>query len=136
MGLRQYWRKRNFKQTPEPRGKEVAPTGRLQFVIQKHAASRLHYDFRLEMGGTLKSWAVPKGPSLRPGERRLAVEVEDHPIAYAKFAVDIPDSGTWEPVGDPLAGLKAGKLDFVMHGDKLRGGWKLVRTAKPASKPQ
>jgi bifunctional non-homologous end joining protein LigD len=150
MSLREYVRKRRFAQTPEPGADRGAPRrGKAPiFVVQLHHASVRHYDFRLEMGGTLKSWAVPKGPSLRIGERRLAVEVEDHPVSYATFAGDIPegnygaghvdifDSGTWEPVGDPLEGLKAGKLDFVLHGGKLRGGWKLVRTARPASKPQ
>ena len=137
--LSQYWKKRDFGVTSEPRG-EVARTGKaLSFVIQKHAASRLHYDFRLELGGTLKSWAVPKGPSLDPKVRRMAVHVEDHPLSYASFEGVIPkgqygagtvivwDRGTWEPVGDPQAGYKAGKLKFDMHGEKLRGRWNLVR---------
>ena len=137
--LSQYWKKRDFGVTSEPRG-EVARTGKaLSFVIQKHAASRLHYDFRLELGGTLKSWAVPKGPSLDPKVRRMAVHVEDHPLSYASFEGVIPkgqygagtvivwDRGTWEPVGDPQAGYKAGKLKFDMHGEKRRGRWNLVR---------
>lgn len=150
MSLRDYARKRRFGQTPEPsddvrsgrRGKRPI------FVVQLHHASVRHYDFRLEMDGALKSWAVPKGPSLRVGEKRLAVEVEDHPLDYATFEGDIPqghygaghvdvfDHGVWNANGDPLESLAAGKIDFVLHGEKLQGGWKLVRTAKPASKPQ
>ena len=111
----------------------------MTFVIQKHAASRLHYDFRLELDGTLKSWAVPKGPSLDPGDKRMAVHVEDHPIDYGRFEGTIPkgqygagevivwDNGTWEPVGDPRAGYRAGKLKFRLDGKKLHGGWTLVR---------
>ncbi|GAB2623237.1 DNA ligase D [Novilysobacter erysipheiresistens] len=151
MSLRDYARKRRFDATPEPaadargrRGREHRPI----FVVQLHHASVRHYDFRLEMDGALKSWAVPKGPSLRVGEKRLAVEVEDHPLGYASFEGDIPaghygaghvdvfDHGVWSCDGDPLESLAAGKIDFVLHGDKLGGGWKLVRTAKPASKPQ
>ena len=139
MGLRQYWKKRDFKQTPEPRGKEVPPQGRLQFVIQKHAASRLHYDFRLELDGTLKSWAVPKGPSLDPAQKRLAVHVEDHPLDYASFEGIIPakqygggtvllwDRGYWEAIGDAGSSYRRGRLKFVLHGEKLRGIWNLVR---------
>jgi bifunctional non-homologous end joining protein LigD len=139
MGLRQYWKKRNFNKTPEPRGKSVPPTGRLQFVIQKHAASRLHYDFRLELDGTLKSWAVPKGPSLDPGQKRLAVHVEDHPLDYAGFEGIIPaeqygggtvllwDRGYWEPIGDPRSSYRRGRLKFTLHGEKLHGIWNLVR---------
>ena len=117
--------------------------------MQLHHASRRHYDFRLEVDGTLKSWAVPKGPSLRPGEKRLAVEVEDHPLDYADFAGDIPeghygaghvdifDDGTWTPAGDPAEAIRRGKLEFELHGDHLRGGWKLVRTQiKGGGKPQ
>ena len=136
--LQPYFRKRDFKVTSEPTGGE-ATTGALSFVVQKHAASRLHYDFRLELDGTLKSWAVPKGPSLDPKDKRMAVHVEDHPIDYASFEGTIPkgqygagkvivwDNGTWEPVGDPRAGYRDGKLKFRLHGRKLKGGWTLVR---------
>jgi bifunctional non-homologous end joining protein LigD len=143
--LSAYNAKRNFGITPEPRG-ELAPAGeQLRFVVQKHAARRLHYDFRLELDGTLKSWAVPKGPSLDPSEKRLAVHVEDHPLDYIDFEGDIPagqygaghvdvwDSGWWEPQGDPGDGYRAGKLKFRLHGDKLHGGWTLVRTRLQAS---
>ncbi len=147
MSLHQYRRKRRLGggagQTPEP--DDARPPGdpkrRPTFVIQLHHASSRHYDFRLEMDGVLKSWAVPKGPSLRVGEKRLAVEVEDHPLSYAGFEGDIPeghygaghvevfDHGTWACEGDPLQALAAGKIDFVLHGHRLAGGWKLVRTA-------
>jgi bifunctional non-homologous end joining protein LigD len=141
MGLREYQRKRNFKKTPEPSGK-AAPRrrkGELLFVVQKHAASRLHYDFRLELEGVLKSWAVPKGPSLDPADKRLAMHVEDHPLEYGSFEGMIPkgeygggtvllwDRGTWEPVGDPHQAYRAGSLKFILKGEKLRGGWALVR---------
>jgi bifunctional non-homologous end joining protein LigD len=140
MSLTEYKRKRDFRRTPEPSGaaaKDDAPG--LTFVVQKHAARRLHYDFRLEYAGTLKSWAVPKGPSLDPSVKSLAVQVEDHPLDYAGFEGVIPqgeygggtvmvwDRGTWEPDGDPAKGLKQGKLTFELHGEKLRGGWSLVR---------
>ncbi len=150
MSLREYAKKRRFGQTPEPA--EDAGVGRHghrpTFVVQLHHARARHYDFRLEMDGTLKSWAVPKGPSLRAGEKRLAVEVEDHPLGYAGFEGDIPqghygaghvdrfDHGVWSSNGDPLEALAAGKIDFVLHGGKLNGGWKLVRTAKSARQPQ
>ena len=151
MSLREYARKRRFGDTPEP--DDSATAGRRGkrpiFVVQLHHARARHYDFRLEMDGTLKSWAVPKGPSYRLGERRLAVEVEDHPLGYASFEGDIPegnygaghvdifDHGVWSANGDPLEGLAAGKLDFVLHGEKLHGGWKLVRTQQVRSgKPQ
>lgn len=139
MSLRQYWKKRNFRNTPEPRGKEMPAGGRLRFVIQKHAASRLHYDFRLELDGTLKSWAVPKGPSLDPSQKRLAVHVEDHPLDYASFEGIIPakqygagtvllwDRGYWDPIGDAKADYCRGRLKFTLHGEKLHGTWNLVR---------
>ncbi|HSE59435.1 MAG TPA: DNA ligase D [Nitrospiraceae bacterium] len=139
MGLRQYRNKRNFKQTPEPLGRAEPSSARWQFVIHKHAASRLHYDFRLELDGTLKSWAVPKGPSLDPSDKRLAVHVEDHPLDYADFEGIIPpkqygagtvllwDRGTWSPIGDPRSGYRRGRLKFRLFGRKLRGAWNLVR---------
>src|SRR5438876_9724329 len=141
MTLTTYRRKRDFKETPEPKGKAKTKASRKGplYVIQKHAATRLHYDFRLELDGVLKSWAVPKGPSFDPGEKRLAVEVEDHPIEYATFEGSIPegqygagevivwDRGTWSPVGDPHDGLRRGKLEFDLNGEKLQGRWVLVR---------
>lgn len=142
--LAAYAKKRKFDETPEPAGRVGKHTvGPLQFVVQKHDATRLHYDFRLELGGTLKSWAVPKGPSLDPAVRRLAVHVEDHPLEYGGFEGDIPrghygagsvivwDRGTWTPEGgveQAERDYKAGKLKFHLHGEKLRGGWMLVRT--------
>src|SRR5438874_7680242 len=139
MRLVEYKRKRHFSRTPEPAGKQAAKEGRL-FVIQKHDASHLHYDFRLELEGTLKSWAVPKGPSLDPSVKRLAMQVEDHPVEYGAFEGVIPegeygggtvmlwDRGTWEPVGNAHEGYRSGKIKFLLHGKKLRGGWTLVRT--------
>jgi bifunctional non-homologous end joining protein LigD len=139
MGLQEYKRKRNFKATPEPEGQVQSTQGGSSFVIQKHAASRLHYDFRLEMEGVLRSWAVPKGPSLDPGEKRLAVHVEDHPLDYGTFEGIIPkgqygggtvllwDRGTWYPEGDPVAGYKKGHLRFRLDGEKLQGSWDLFR---------
>src|SRR5215475_14429433 len=151
MGLREYRRKRNFKATPEPAGK-TARAGRsrstdLAFVIQKHAASRLHYDFRLELEGTLKSWAVPKGPSLDPADKRLAMQVEDHPLEYGGFEGTIPvgeygggtvmlwDKGAWEPLGDPKKGYREGHLKFNLYGEKLHGAWMLVRRGGRNSEP-
>lgn len=143
MSLRDYARKRRFDRTPEPDAEAAGKGARARrpiFVVQLHHARARHYDFRLEADGVLKSWAVPKGPSFRPGEKRLAVEVEDHPLAYAGFEGDIPqgnygaghvdvfDHGTWASEGDPLQAIAAGKLDFVLRGGKLNGGWKLVRT--------
>ncbi len=149
MSLKEYRRKRDFTQTPEPNAKSGSGQGNL-FVIQKHDATRLHYDFRLEMNGVLASWAVPKGPSLDPAEKRLAVQVEDHPLGYAKFEGVIPegeygggpvlvwDQGEWFPQGDPVEGLREGKLKFQLEGQKLHGGWTLVRMAdrqRRGSKP-
>ena len=141
MSLRDYARKRRFDGTPEPAGAPDAPAShRPIFVVQLHHASSRHYDFRLEMDGVLKSWAVPKGPSLRSGDKRLAVEVEDHPLEYATFAGDIPkghygaghveifDHGHWAAEGDPLKAWADGSIDFSLSGEKLRGLWKLIRT--------
>jgi bifunctional non-homologous end joining protein LigD len=138
--LKDYVKKRRFDKTPEPRG-TVASRSRRRFVIQKHRASALHYDFRLEADGVLKSWAVPKGPSLDPADKRLAMEVEDHPVEYGSFEGIIPageygggtvmlwDTGTYEPdVDDVGKALRAGELRFALHGKKLHGGWVLVRT--------
>jgi bifunctional non-homologous end joining protein LigD len=138
VGLQLYRKKRKFDVTPEPRGVAARTKGN-QFVIQKHAARRLHYDLRLELDGVMKSWAVTRGPSLVPGEKRLAIHVEDHPIEYNTFEGTIPqgeygggtvmiwDRGRWHPEGDPHAGLKKGHLDFRLEGDKLHGRWHLVR---------
>ncbi len=138
MPLHDYRRKRDFRRTPEPAGGD-APEGGRRFVVQRHAARRLHYDFRLELDGVLKSWAVPKGPSLDPAEKRLAVHVEDHPLEYGDFEGMIPageygagevilwDRGRWTPLGDPGQGYRAGKLKFQLDGEKLRGGWTLAR---------
>jgi bifunctional non-homologous end joining protein LigD len=139
MSLQKYWAKRDFNITQEPKGQVENSGAQLRFYIQKHHARNLHYDFRLEIGGTLKSWAVPKGPSLDPDDKRLAVEVEDHPLAYGSFEGSIPkgqygaghvilwDKGTWEAIGDPEKGLKSGSLKFQLHGHKLHGKWALVR---------
>ena len=140
MALEQYRAKRNFSATPEPKPK-IAPKARRgdSFVVQKHDARRLHYDFRLEMDGVLKSWAVTRGPSLVAGEKRLAVAVEDHPLDYGSFEGTIPkgeygggavlvwDRGAWTPIGDAHKGLAKGHLDFELHGQKLKGRWHLVR---------
>jgi bifunctional non-homologous end joining protein LigD len=140
--LKDYEKKRSFKKTPEPGPeKKSSKTGRL-FVIQKHRASQLHYDFRLEADGVLKSWAVPRGPSLDPKTKRLAMQVEDHPVDYAKFEGVIPegeygggtvmvwDYGTYQPeeTRDVIAALKKGELKFSLKGQKLLGSWTLVRT--------
>src|SRR5437879_10206755 len=140
MALERYRQKRDFRVTPEPEGKVGRRRSRaLTFVIQKHAATRLHYDFRLELNGVLLSWAVTKGPSLNPSDKRLAVRTEDHPLSYGTFEGTIPkgqygggtvmlwDEGTWEPKGDPKAGLKKGHLSFTLHGGRLNGDWDLIR---------
>jgi bifunctional non-homologous end joining protein LigD len=139
MRLEEYNAKRNFKITPEPRGKlGASKPGALRYLIQKHAASHLHYDFRLELNGVLLSWAVPKGPSLDPADKRLAMHTEDHPIEYGNFEGTIPrgqygggtvmlwDRGYWE-CENPQQGYRKGKLDFTIEGDKLSGGWILTR---------
>ncbi|MDE2376484.1 DNA ligase D [Bradyrhizobium sp.] len=140
--LATYRKKRDFEKTPEPSGEvAVAPSKQRRFVIQKHDATRLHYDFRLEFDGVFKSWAVTRGPSLDPHDKRLAVEVEDHPLDYGDFEGTIPegqygggtvmlwDRGTWESE-DPERGFKKGDLKFTLHGDKLHGSWVLVRMRK------
>ncbi|TWO64916.1 DNA ligase D [Caenimonas sedimenti] len=147
--LAQYRAKRDFSATNEPRGDEArGEAGALSFVVQKHWASRLHYDFRLELDGVLLSWAVPKGPSFDPADKPIAIRVEDHPLAYGSFEGTIPkgqygagkvivwDRGTWEPALDPQQGLKDGKLVFTLHGHKLQGLWELVRIAKPGDKQE
>ena len=143
MSLAEYKRKRNFRRTPEPSGSREK-TFSHSFVIQKHAASRLHYDFRLELDGVLKSWAIPKGPSLDPHDKVLAVHVEDHPLEYAAFEGIIPegeygggtvmvwDRGTWEPEEDAEQGFRRGKLKFKLHGEKLKGSWALVQMSGKA----
>jgi bifunctional non-homologous end joining protein LigD len=139
--LRTYWKKRDFGKTAEPRGKTARKTG-FRYVIQKHDATRLHYDLRLELDGVMMSWAVTRGPSLVPGDKRLAIHVEDHPIEYNTFEGTIPedqygggtvmvwDRGTWTPEHDPHKGMQKGHLDFELHGEKLKGGWHLVRMRK------
>ena len=152
MDLSEYRRKRDFSKTPEPRGEVVEEqrNAALRFVVQKHAARRLHYDFRLEMNGVLKSWAIPRGPSLDPAEKRLAVHVEDHPLDYGEFEGVIPegeygagtvllwDRGTWVPLDpDPEAAYRKGLLRFTLQGEKLHGNWALVRMGgKAAGKPR
>ncbi len=149
--LEQYNKKRNFKKTSEPEGKAAKPHKEHIFVVQRHHASHLHYDFRLELDGVLKSWAVPKGPSLNPKDRRLAMQVEDHPLPYANFEGDIPegnygaghvdvwDHGTYEPVneagevisfGDFFKAIVAGNAKFRMHGNHLKGEFALVKIGR------
>src|SRR4029078_8707417 len=139
--LRTYWKKRDFGKTAEPRGKAGRKKG-FRYVIQKHDATRLHYDLRLEIHGVMMSWAVTRGPSLVPGDKRLAIHVEDHPIEYNKFEGTLPkgaygggtvmvwDRGTWTPDHDPRKGMQKGHLDFELQGEKLKGHWHLVRMRK------
>jgi bifunctional non-homologous end joining protein LigD len=141
MALEEYKRKRNFTKTPEPAGEAVkSDPKQLRYVIQKHAARQMHYDFRLELDGVLLSWAVPRGPSFDPKDRRLAVHVEDHPVEYGEFEGIIPkgeygggtvmlwDRGWWEPEYDPHKSYAKGHLQFTLHGEKLHGSWHLVRS--------
>ena len=138
--LKEYQEKRRFSDTPEPRGKVKASEGS-RFVVQEHHARRLHYDFRLEIDGVLKSWAVPKGPSLNPSDKRLAIQTEDHPLEYGKFHGEIPaghygagqvsiwDSGTFEMEGNLSASeqLARGELKLILHGRRLAGSFALVK---------
>ena len=138
MSLKEYRKKRDFDRTAEPEGEHAVDQG-ARFVVQKHAASHLHYDFRLELDGVLKSWAVPKGPNLDPAVKVLAVHVEDHPIEYASLEGSIPvgqygggtvmvwDEGTWKPEGDPRSDYARGSLSFRLFGKKLKGRWKLLK---------
>lgn len=139
----EYRRKRDFEVTREPKGEHAAPRKKLIYVVQKHQASRLHYDFRLEWNGVLLSWAVPKGPSPDPAVKRLAVRVEDHPVGYANFEGVIPegeygggtvmvwDYGTWTPKVPAVdQALARGELKFTLRGKKLKGSWVLVRTPR------
>jgi bifunctional non-homologous end joining protein LigD len=148
LSLKTYHHKRHFEKTPEPIGQKKIKAKPI-YVIQKHAASHLHYDLRLELKGVLKSWAVPKGPSRDPSVKRLAIEVEDHPKAYAKFEGTIPkgqygagtvklwDSGTWKSVNPPLTSYQRGDITFDLFGKKLKGRWKLIRIKiKSAKQPQ
>jgi bifunctional non-homologous end joining protein LigD len=140
--LAKYRSKRDFTKTSEPSGAQPSRSAGHSFVIQQHAARRLHYDFRLELDGVLLSWAVPKGPSVVPGDKRLAVRVEDHPLEYADFEGIIPngeygsgtvvvwDRGTWQPDGDAGEAVRKGRLTFSLHGHKLRGKWHLIRTKR------
>src|ERR1700716_683020 len=141
MALEEYKKKRNFAKTPEPEGTVAPARDERFFCVQKHLASHLHYDFRLEHNGVLLSWAVPKGPSLDPSVKRLAIQVEDHPLEYAQFEGVVPDGqygagavmvwdiGTWRPEQDDVAdAIKKGELKFTLRGKKLRGSWVLVRT--------
>ena len=146
MALEEYRRKRDFKKTPEPPPAIAPSRPGFSYLIQKHDATRLHYDLRLELDGVLLSWAVTKGPSLDPADKRLAVHTEDHPLSYGSFEGTVPegeygggtvmlwDRGSWEPIGDPHAGLKKGHLGFLLHGERLTGGWDLVRMDKEGKK--
>jgi bifunctional non-homologous end joining protein LigD len=144
MGLLKYHSKGNFNVTDEPRVRKTKSSGPLSFVVQEHHASKLYYDFRLELDGVLRSWAIPKGPSLNPTDKRLAVQMEDHPLEYAQFEgsiledqygageVAVWDDGTWTPLTQPQVGLEKGRLDFELHGRKLTGRWRLLRMPKDA----
>src|SRR5579885_2958481 len=144
--LSTYHAKRDFRRTPEPRGRIARGVRKsLRFVVQRHDATRLHYDFRLELDGVFKSWAVTKTPSLDPADKRLAVHVEDHPLDYGSFEGTIPkgqygggtvmlwDTGTWEPIGDARRDYQKGRMTFILHGKRLKGEWHLVRMGGSAA---
>ena len=144
MSLDEYWRKRDFERTPEPRGAGAGPDqpSLRRFVVQRHRATRLHYDFRLEIDGVLASWAIPRGPSMQPLAKRRAARTEDHPVEYLDFEgtiaageygggdVIVWDHGIWEPESDdaPSTSVTAGELKFVLHGERLKGRFAIVRT--------
>lgn len=144
--LEDYHAKRDFRVTKEPRGRVARKGKQSRFVIQRHDATRLHYDLRLELDGVYKSWAVTKVPSLAPSVKRLAVEVEDHPLEYGTFEGVIPqgqygggtvqlwDRGTWTPQGDPEQALAKGHIKFTLDGERMHGGWALVRMKDQPSK--
>jgi bifunctional non-homologous end joining protein LigD len=148
MPLEDYRHKRKFAETPEPEGRRRRSRSKDIFVVQKHAASHLHYDFRLAINGALVSWAVPKGPSMNPADKRLAIRTEDHPLEYAGFEGVIPegqygagivvvwDTGPYEPLDgkSPSEQLARGKIDVMLHGTKLRGGFTLLRTGMVGQK--
>ncbi|SDY93533.1 DNA polymerase ligase N-terminal domain-containing protein [Citreimonas salinaria] len=147
MALESYNKKRDFEATPEPRGEIGGSESGDSYLIQKHAARRLHYDLRLELDGVLLSWAVAQGPSLGPGEKRLAVQTEDHPLDYGDFEGTVPkgeygggtvilwDRGSWKPMNDPRKGLEKCHLEFEIQSEKLGGRWHLTRMArKPREK--
>lgn len=146
--LARYHAKRDFSATPEPSGTHAATRRGDYFVVHLHHASHRHFDLRLQVGDTLRSWAVSKGPSLDPAAKRLAVEVEDHPLDYGRFEGTIPegqygagrvwiwDKGRWSPEGDPARALAAGRLSFTLHGARLKGRWSLVRTRTSGRQPQ
>jgi len=147
MALEGYRKKRNFSRTPEPQGIRLRKSGR-RFVVQKHQARHLHYDFRLEAGGVLKSWAIPKGPSMSPSHKRLAIQVEDHPVEYRDFegvispgeygagTVMVWDFGTYKPLEgkDPETMIQEGYIKFYLEGKKLKGGFSLIRTKYQGNK--
>ncbi len=148
MGLERYHAKRDFERTPQPRAERPAcgSARKLRFVVHKHAASTLHYDFRLEMDGVLKSWAVTREPATDPAQKRLAVRTEDHPLEYAHFEgdvaerqygaghMDIWDEGAWIPVEAPLPAYRRGRLKFELKGKRLKGRWALVRMGNASTR--
>jgi bifunctional non-homologous end joining protein LigD len=143
MVLEEYQRKRDFKKTPEPPPEKAASRKGFSYLIQKQDATRLHYDLRLELDGVLLSWAVTKGPSLNPSDKRLAVRTEDHPLSYGTFegtiskgqygggTVMLWDRGSWEPKGDPQPVLRKRHLAFTLHGERLKGGWDRRKEGQP-----
>jgi bifunctional non-homologous end joining protein LigD len=146
MGLQRYREKRAFERAPAPRPRALVPaTRKLRFVIQKHAASTLHYDLRLEIEGVLKSWAIPKDPSKAGAQKRLAVRTQDHPLAYAGFQGNVTDDdgagkgdfwdeGTWVPEGSPVTSYRRGNLQFELKGRKMKGHWALVRMGNASTR--